>query len=250
MLKFLLLAIAVSTLWFACSKDKTSTTPVKVRLTDAPGNFQEVNINVTGVEFNMEDGAVVNMNVVTGKFNLLNYVNGTDLLIASTDVKSGKLSQVRLILGTDNSVKVGGIVYPLTTPSADQSGLKINVHSTLTEGVLYELLLDFDASQSIVLTGNGEYKLKPVIRAVSVATTGSISGKVTTALALPALVSATDGTNVYTTMTDVNGNFLLRGIPAGTYVVTITPTLPYLVKTVANVNVTNGNSTPLVAILF
>ena len=249
-LKILTLVLTLSTLWLACKKDSAGTTPVKVRLTDAPGNFQQVNVDITGVEFKMNSGALVNLNVHSGIYNLLNFVNGIDTLIASADIQSGTLSQVRLILGANNTVKVDNVVYPLSTPSALQSGLKLNVHSDLTPGVEYNLLLDFDANQSIVLNGNGEYHLKPVIRTISVATSGSIRGNVVTTLALPAAVSVTDGTNTYSTTTDASGNFLVRGIAAGSYTVTITPVSPYVVKTVLNVNVTVGNMTQLSAFTF
>ena len=249
-LKILTLVLTLSTLWLACKKDSAGTTPVKVRLTDAPGNFQQVNVDITGVEFKMNSGALVNLNVHSGIYNLLNFVNGIDTLIASADIQSGTLSQVRLILGANNTVKVDNVVYPLSTPSALQSGLKLNVHSDLTPGVEYDLLLDFDANRSIVLNGNGEYHLKPVIRTISVATGGSIRGNVVTTLALPAAVSVTDGTNTYSTTTDASGNFLVRGIAAGSYTVTITPASTYVVKTYLNVVVTVGNLTQLTATVF
>jgi hypothetical protein len=54
-------------------------------------------------------------------------------------------------------------------PSAEQSGLKLQVNQTLQEGIMYHVLLDFDANKSIVKLGNGGYKLKPVIRTVETA---------------------------------------------------------------------------------
>jgi hypothetical protein len=58
---------------------------------------------------------------------------------------------------------VDGVSYPLSTPSAEQSGLKLQVNATLEAGVVYTILLDFDANKSIVVTGNNTYKLKPVV---------------------------------------------------------------------------------------
>lgn len=250
-MKFFVLVVLVSAFFGACKNDNTDgTTFVKVRMTDAPGNFQQVNVDLTGVEFKMNSGTVVNLNVTAGVYNLLDFVNGIDTLIASSDVESGTLSQVRLILGANNTVKVDGVVYPLSTPSAMQSGLKLNLNSELIPGVDYNLLLDFDANQSIVLTGNGEYQLKPVIRAISEATTGSVHGSIVTILALPAKVSVTNGAEIYTTVTDASGNFLMRGLPAGTYSFTITPALPFQAVTIANVNVLVGIRTQLTAIVF
>lgn len=253
-INFFILAVVVSMLGTSCSKNNNSggagTTLVKVRLTDAPGNYQQVNVDITGIEFKIDSNTTTNLNVKAGVYNLLNYVNGLDTLIASANVPSGKLSQIRLILGANSTVKVGGVVYPLSTPSAMQSGLKLSVNSTLTPDVDYMLLLDFDANQSIVTTGNGVYQLKPVIRTVNVAMGGSIKGSIATTLALPAAVSVSNGTNTYMTSTDATGNFLLKGIPAGTYTVTITPNTPYQVSTTANVSVTVGNMTQLAVIVF
>lgn len=249
-LKFFILAAAVSALWVGCNKDNTSdTTRVKVRMTDAPGNYEQVNVDVTGVEFKV-DNSTVNLEVTAGIYNLLDFVNGMDTLIASAEVESGTLSQVRLILGENNSVMVDGVVYHLTTPSAQQSGLKLNMNADLIPGVDYDLLLDFDASKSIVVTGNGEYQLKPVVRAISEATTGSVQGTVPTILALPANVSISNGTVTYTTVTDAEGRFLIRGLAVGTYSVTITPELPFLPVTISDVHVTVGNMTVLPAIGF
>lgn len=233
----------------ACKKDNVEVepgvTPVYVRITDAPGNFQQVNIDIIGVEFKGDNGTTVNLNVNAGIYNLLDFVNGVDTLIAGGNFPSGTLSQIRLILGANNTVMDDSVMYPLSTPSAMQSGLKLNVHTTLTAGVAYNLLLDFDAGQSIVNTGNGEYILKPVIRVLDVAMSGPIHGSVSPPAALPATASATDGTNTYTTITDSTGSFLLVGIPAGTYSVEIAPQPPYMPMTITNVVVTVGNMTEL-----
>jgi hypothetical protein len=249
-LKFLTITLVASSLLMACKKDGSDTTPTSVRMTDAPGNYQQVNVDVTGVEFTMNTNAVINLNVKPGIYDLIKLTNGIDVLIATADLPAGKLSQVRLILGTNNSVKVDNVIYPLATPSAMQSGLKINVKADLVAGVAYELLLDFDANESIVVSGAGDYKLKPVLRSIETATTGSISGSVVTSASLPASVRAYDGVNVFTTTTDVNGNFLLRGVSAGTYTVVVTPSSVFTAKSYSNVIVTVGNVKAIGSINF
>src|SRR5687768_8418146 len=123
LLSILLLFFAVIT--FSCTNEE-SKTRLEVRLTDAPADFEEVNIEIKSIEINSsenEGGWVSLANVKTGVYNLLDFTNGKDTLLASMNVPTGKVSQIRLILGENNSVKVDGEVIPLKTPSAQQSGL-------------------------------------------------------------------------------------------------------------------------------
>jgi hypothetical protein len=244
--KSLILALSVSafiSIFSACKKDReeTGTTPFELRMTDATTNvYSAVNIDVQGVEVKTSNGASVLLNVNSGVYNLLDYSNGVDTLLAYGDVSTSTVSQVRLILGSNNTVVSNGDTFALATPSAQQSGLKLNVHSELVAGVTYRMLIDFDANTSIVQEGNGSYSLKPVIRVVAQAESGSIHGTVMPAAALPALVFAVQGSDTVSTYTDANGNFLLRGMAAGTYSVTIVPQAPFSQQTISNVNVTVG----------
>ena len=225
----------------SCKKDSTkSSYPIAIRMTDAPGPYTAVNIDLQGVEITGTGGKTVLLNVNTGIYNLLNFSNGKDTLITSGTLEDAKVEQIRLILGPNNTVVVGNTTYPLSTPSADQSGLKLQVHQTLQAGILYSVLLDFDANKSIVETGNGTYKLKPVIRTIEAAISGAIRGNILP-LTTSAFVTATSASNeTYSSNVNATGNFLLMGTPAGTYSVTITPALPLLPVTRTNVSVTTG----------
>jgi hypothetical protein len=231
----------------SCTKDTTDSKQVAkltVRMTDAPANYDEVLIDVQGVEVTGDGGSAVMLNTTAKVYNLLELSNGVNTLIATGDLNAGTVSQIRLILGTNNSVKVAGVVYPLTTPSAMQSGLKLEVNQTFEAGVEYSILLDFDASQSIVLKGNNEYQLKPVIRTIDTAISGSIKGSITP-LAGNVLITATSNGVTYTSVTAANGSFLIAGLPLGTYDITITPVLPLLPITITGKTVVVGASTDL-----
>jgi hypothetical protein len=249
-----IIGICALTLSFAIQSckdddDKSGTSQFNVRLTDAPAAFDAVNIDIQGVEVKSNHGTY-DLNVNAGVYNLLDFVNGTDTLIASAGIPSGTVSQIRLILGPANTVVINGIAHQLQTPSAQQSGLKLNLHAELEPGVAYMLLLDFDAGKSIVETGNGDYILKPVIRVVEEALGGAIHGTVDPATAHP-LIFAVTGVDTMTTSCDtVSGEFLFSGVPAGTYDVSFVPVPPYSNQTVSGVVVTTGHLTEMDTISF
>jgi hypothetical protein len=239
---FILLMVA-----FACKKEKQdetpplNPTPYHIRMTDAPAAYLAVNIDLQAVEVT-GNGSTVMLNVTPGIYNLLNFSNGLDTLIATGSLTMTKVEQIRLILGSNNTIVTSTGTYPLKTPSAQQSGLKLNVHHTLQPGVDYYVLLDFDAAQSIVENGNGDYSLKPVIRTIESALSGSIRGKISQP-GVAATVTASSGGASYSTVVNANGDFVIAGLPAGSYTITVTPVLPYVPVSVANVNVSVGAST-------
>ena len=134
-------------------------------LTDAPGNYQEVNVNIIGAKEGSDSLGWRQLNIIPGIYNLLALSNGIDTLLTNDTVPPGQISQIRLILAdTGNTVEVDSVFYPLKTPSAQQSGLKINVHATLLPNIHYIVLLDFDAGKSVIETGKNTFILKPVIK--------------------------------------------------------------------------------------
>jgi hypothetical protein len=231
-----------------CKKDKVEPDPVKptpysVRLTDAPGPYTAVNIDLQGIELT-GNGNTVMLNTVPGIYNLLNFANGVDTLIATGDLEIERVQQIRLILGPNNSLVVGGVTHSLAIPSGSESGLKLQVHQELQAGVAYGVLLDFDANQSIVEEGNGSYHLKPVIRTIETALSGSIKGKLSKP-GVPASITATSGSNAYSSIPNAAGDFIIRGVPAGTYTVNVVPAAPNNSVNINSVNVTTGNTTML-----
>lgn len=138
-----------------------------IRLTDAPASYDEVNIDLDQVLIKMKsDTGFVPLATNQGIYNLLELTGGADTLIVNDSVPAGEIQQLRLILGSNNTVVVGGISYPMDTPSAQQSGLKINLNKVLIQDSINDVLIDFDANASVVEKGNGDYSLKPVLRLV------------------------------------------------------------------------------------
>ncbi|MDB5144049.1 MAG: hypothetical protein JWQ66_2762 [Mucilaginibacter sp.] len=242
MKNYILIVVALLSVGFSsCKKDSTSgSAHVTVKLTDAPGAYDAVIVNIKSVVIVTTKGEQT-LAVGSGPIDILHFRLGKDTLIAAQDIPAGTIQQVRLVLNsTGNSVVINGTSYDLTTPSGQTSGVKLNVHDNLTSGIAYTLMLDFDAAQSIVLTGNGKYILKPVIRAIPNAVSGALTGVVTPAASNPK-VYAIMGTDTIATIADTTGKFYFPGLAAGTYNVNFVPVSPYLPKTVSNVTVTNGS---------
>ncbi len=232
----------------ACSDDDKNAR-VEVWLTDAPGDYQEVNVEVEGVEIHTgdgeEDGGWKSLNVEGGVYNLLELTNGLDTLLGSLEIPAGTISQIRLKLGDNNTLKVNDEVYDLDVPSGQQSGLKLQVHETLTAGITYKILLDFDVARSIIQTGAGQWKLKPVIRTITEAQDGAIEGVVDPKESTPAIYAILSGDTIGTTYADTTGHYLIRGLSAGSYEVTFEPNTAYKPTSQSGVSVSIGNVTDM-----
>lgn len=182
-----LLTTAIIFGFIRCTKDDKNQQKahVELRLTDGPADYDAVFIDIRQVEINTGAGWQTFPVITPGIYDLLQLNNGLDTLLCSGELPVGNISQIRLILGTNNSIVVNGTGHVLQTPSAQQSGLKINVTQTLEAGMTYKIWLDFDAGKSIVEQGNGAYLLKPFIRGYTALTNGIISGTIQPVIALP-----------------------------------------------------------------
>lgn len=152
---------------------------VRILLTDAPlDGATEVNITLTGLKiFEAGRGSdpaepgpggrggpatVVFDEVKT--FNLLALRNGATALLGEVPV-SGRIAHMRLELAGDAQVVYqDGTVRKAFVPSGAQTGIKL---AGSFDPADTELLLDFDAAQSIVEAGDRSLRLVPSIRIYS-----------------------------------------------------------------------------------
>src|ERR1700733_5317904 len=110
---FILLTAAAGTGFFLFSCNKNNSTGsghLQVMLTDGPAEYDAVYIDVQKVEVNVssDSGTSTGWQTVNllrpGVYNLLAFSNGIDTLLAAADLPAGTLSQMRLVLGPNNSV--------------------------------------------------------------------------------------------------------------------------------------------------
>lgn len=252
--KIFIAFIAVGVILFACEKEikkvqqngNVQTATVNVHLTDAPGLYKEVNVDVQRVEiFSDQTGWISVDSANAGVYNLLDFTNGADTLLGSAELPAGRITQMRLILGDQNTlVDTLNNVFDLTTPSGQQSGIKLNIQQNIESGLTYDIWIDFNAEKSIVKRGNGAYNLKPVIRAYTNYTSGAIKG-----IALPdsadSYVFVVQGTDTFATIADNTGYYLIGGVPANTYDVHFTNANGYRDTTINGIVVTTGNVTDM-----
>lgn len=251
MRNILLFGLTVSFL-IACTKsgddEEEKLANLQIMLTDAPAAYDEVNVDIQEVKIQPadadEDDEWISLQVNRGIYNLLDYKNGGQILLAFSDLPPGQYSQLRIVLGTENSIMADGISAALKTPSAQQSGLKVIIDLELKGGSTSTLWLDFDAGRSIVRKGNGNYSLKPVIRTFTSDITGSISGIISPAEAKPQ-IRVSSITDTLSTFAEDNGYFLFRGVPDGTYAIEIYPSDDHYSMGMTRIVVQRGQATDL-----
>jgi type 1 fimbria pilin len=165
------ISVIMASVTFVACKKESGTTSFRVRLTDAPAQVEEVNIDLREVQVKFSQSSDTSssnngwttLTTTPGVYNLLDFQNGLDTLIAQGNLPTGQfVKEIRLILDSNNTIKVDSSVYPLRIPSGAESGLKIKISKKL-QGDLDSVVIDFDAALSIRQEANG-YMLRPVVR--------------------------------------------------------------------------------------
>lgn len=266
----LVLSLIIVILISACddSNNSLSNTPIEekaslsIKLVDNPGDYENVFVEVIDVLIKYESDDTDDNNgwlpigvIEPGVYDLLELTGGVNLpLVENEIIEPGTIKQIRLVLGDSNSIVLTGEseARPLTTPSAQQSGLKVMVNEPILAGFDYNFILDFDVDESIVMAGNsGNIILKPVLRASLEINSGTIQG-----VALPTDINieieASNETVTASTFTDNLGNYEIAGLPQGLYTITITPEESSMFDPIIlnNIEVTIGNTTILDPVTF
>lgn len=203
---------------------------MSVRLVDGPiAGYQEINVNIQSVEISGHGGWIT-LGTPNKTLNLLSLVGGvSETLAAGTTLPAGRYQQMRLVLGSGNTVKLAdGTVHDLTVPSGLQSGIKLTVSFDVAAGTTKDVWIDFDAAHSIQVVqagASGQYILRPTVRAYDKVATGSISGTLTDAATASGLAGAMVYAEVLdgagnpvisrSTVTDANGAYTLDLLPVG-----------------------------------
>lgn len=259
----------------ACTKNESSgASTLSVFLTDGPGEFEAVNIDIRKVEVKVDNdelrkkddngcaddhdkddhtkrkdewGEWVDLNYTPAIINVLDLRNGVEAKLGDAKIETGNVRKIRITLGDKNTVVKNGVISTLNLINDTNNYLYIHLFNKHKErrGVnAQSVWVDFDVAKSI-LEANGQFYLKPVLRPFNNQNFGVIAG-----LVLPreakAVVRVSDGAGFdAVALPNQEGKFMLRGLNEGTYTVTFEGIAPFTKQSVSNVKVTKGQVTKL-----
>ncbi len=184
------------------------------------------------------------LSITPGVYDLLKLRNGTDTLLSNGFVANGKILQVRITLGTNNTVYTDSVTnYPLNLIGSSNS-FTFNVRredvSVITNNQ-FKMWFDFNLSRSIFYI-NGKYWLKPFISIFNDMDKPKLEGRV-----LPegasGFVSIYNASDTLYALPWIGGYYKVRGITAGTYSIYFKGWRGYKDTTITNITVAGTGTT-------
>ncbi len=270
-------AAVITLSFYACQKEagNNNSVPVgknklSVYLTDAPADYQKVLIDVQRIEVKLDTcrrnededhdqpGDDDNhdslssqcqvwdtLSINAGVYDLLSLRNGLDTLLSSGFILNGKIERIKIILGSNNTVLVDSISYPLQLIN-NQNFVYINIkkeHLDELSANDLQLYLDFNLQKSIKYE-NGQYFLKPVLKPFGKQKFGEIEGKVKPANAYGQIKVFNDIDTTFA-LPWHEGEFKVRGLHEGSYSLVINGINGYKDTTITNIMVEKNKETNL-----
>jgi len=245
---------------------------VRIRLSDNPPpiNFQAVNVDIQKVivqvipdscrgrgDDNHNDcydddeyrcSVWDTLDIRPGVYNLLDLSNGVDTLLATGLTLNGRINKIKLVLGSNNSVVIDSVQYPLTLWNNNHNVIiQVRGHDIIeiTPNDL-QLWLDFDAGGSIVRVTNNHFVLKPKLRIWVPAQTATIRGRVLPGSAHAVVAAIANGDTLVAIPYRDDGRFKIRGLQGTSADVFINATANgYQDTTIINVQLHRGGETDI-----
>lgn len=207
---------------------------INVLLIDAPGDFDEVWVEILGVDLlpagsrGLENGEWVFLpyTPVDKIVRLTDLVGSQRLLLGRKEIPAGIVSKVKLLLGDTHYFIKGGQRFPLQLANNAESFLTLELQANAAAGFALDIYIDFDVASS-VKAGASSFLLEPALRAFTIERTAEVRGIVQPSAARP-YVYAIHEADTFATLTSGTGEFRLRGLPPTPYRILIKPRASHL----------------------
>ena len=165
----------------------SSTGALSMNIADAKpslpaGNVESVSITFDEVSVHKSGGGWVTLATARQPYtlDLYQFSDGTKTqIVPPVHLESGKYTQVRVGV-IEGTITINGVDYPLEIPSENLKTEK-NFEFDVPGGGAADLTVDFDLSQSVVVTGSGTYQLKPILHLVTTSEAWTLEGKILSA---------------------------------------------------------------------
>ena len=160
MKKLILFAFIVTLLLWGCtSSDGTGN--FKLYLTDQPIDADQILVTISEINVQKAEEGFLTVSTGTHTYDLLALWDIEELIL-DRELEEGMYTQIRLVV-SKGEIVIDDLTYPMTVASSE---VKIPVVFNIMEGRAIEIVLDFEAENSIhvVYTSQRkEYILRPVI---------------------------------------------------------------------------------------
>ncbi|WP_114747645.1 DUF4382 domain-containing protein [Pleomorphovibrio marinus] len=209
---------------------------VNVLLIDEPGSFEQVWVEVLGVEVlptgsrgqENADWLFIPYTPSIKTVSLTELIADQRLLLGRKEIQSGQIIGVRLVLGDNNYLISQGERVNLQPSTDFNNRLTLDVNFNVPAGFSFDLYLDFSVVKSIRQADSGGWELSPSIRAFDASEVTEIRGTVQPANSYPMVYAISERDTITTLAHPQRGEFRLRGLPPATYTVIIQPNINYL----------------------
>jgi len=165
MKKLILFAISLVLLLSGCTSDGTGN--FKIYLTDLPiDNAEKILVTISEIRVQKENEGFLTVWSGEKTYDLLRLQSQEEKIIDVT-LEEGKYTQIRLTV-VSGQVVIASEPHQMTVPSPE---VKIPVVFNILEDGATEIILDFEAEQSILVVSAGQseqYILRPVVRVKSI----------------------------------------------------------------------------------